>query len=521
MTEHREIDILRESEEKYRKMIEMANDAIFTIDTVCGRIIDANPKALELTGRTLDELRGMQLWEIHPPEEHELARSLFRSVLETGQGRISRLNCRHTDGRMIPVEVSASIITYGNKKVIQRICRDISDRVALEKRESELHEVLGSVFDTIPVGIGVRTNLNTTPVVLFENKQLRDMFPESDSRNRMGWCGCQDSLQLESRELMGSAGLYGIEKRLPDGRVFFFRANYFRMQHNQWFELVVIEDVTLRRRMEEELRQANEELESRVAIRTRELEKKQAQLVQAEKMASLGNLVAGVAHEINTPLGALKSNNDLFIRSIRKLKTELESCGKVELKNNISIDTLFDNIEQLNSVNETAAHRIIDIVNSLRNFARLDQAEKDLVDIHEGLDNTLTLVHHRLKNRIDVIKQYGSLPKIHCYPNQLNQVFMNLLVNASQAIEGPGTIRIKTEAIEKSIIIAISDTGKGISPEIKTRIFDPGFTTKGAGVGTGLGLSIVLQIIESHQGSIEVASEVGKGTTFKITLPIE
>ena len=160
------------------------------------------------------------------------------------------------------------------------------------------------------------------------------------------------------------------------------------------------------------------------------------------------------------------------------------------------------------------------IVRSLRKFARLDEAELDEVDIHEGLDNTLILVQHELKNRVDVLKDYGKLPLIKCYPNQVNQVFMNLLVNASHAIEGQGKIFIRTHHNNASVMVEIRDTGKGISQEDLPRIFDPGFTTKGFGVGTGLGLSIVYQIMKDHKGKIEVESELGQCTTFRIILPI-
>jgi len=182
-----------------------------------------------------------------------------------------------------------------------------------------------------------------------------------------------------------------------------------------------------------------------------------------------------------------------------------------------------ENIEELNAVNKTATDRIVAIVSSLRNFARLDMASLDVVDIHEGLENTLTLVHHELKNRVEVHKNYGKLPPIKCYPNQLNQVFLNLLVNASHAIKGQGKIFIKTRtrASNGTVIIEFQDTGVGIADEDLSRIFDPGFTTKGVGVGTGLGLSIVYQIIEEHKGKIEVESKVGKGTTFRLILPVK
>lgn len=272
----------------------------------------------------------------------------------------------------------------------------------------------------------------------------------------------------------------------------------------------------------EEIQRANDELERKVEERTRELREKQSQLVQSEKMASLGNLVAGVAHEINTPLGAMKSNNDVFIRSIVRIKNYLlDPDTPSEIRENGELLSLFDIVDKLNEVSKNAAERITAIVNSLRKFARLDKSDYDTVDIHEGIDNTLTLVHHELKNRVTVHKEYGSdLPAVKCFPNQLNQVFMNILVNASQAIDGNGDIFIRTLKEGNYFVIEFKDSGKGIPREHIHRIFDPGFTTKGAGVGTGLGLSIAYQIIQDHRGRIEVESEVVKGTTFRIYLPI-
>jgi signal transduction histidine kinase len=285
----------------------------------------------------------------------------------------------------------------------------------------------------------------------------------------------------------------------------------------------VVEDVTERVRLREELVLANEDLERKVQERTREVQDKQAQLVQSEKMAALGSLVAGVAHEINTPLGALHSNNDIFIRTFGKIQSLLSDASvSSDTAKNKELWKILDAIDKLNAVNKTATDRIVSIVNSLRNFARLEEAEQKDADLREGLESTLTLVHHQLKGRIEVVRQYGDIPLVRCFPNQLNQVFMNLLVNASQAIEKKGKITVSTgrSSQNDAVAIEISDTGRGIPPEHLGRIYDPGFTTKGAGVGTGLGLSIVYQIVKDHGGEIEVESEVGKGTTVRVILPV-
>lgn len=248
----------------------------------------------------------------------------------------------------------------------------------------------------------------------------------------------------------------------------------------------------------------------------------QVQLIQSEKMAALGNLVAGVAHEINTPLGSINSNADLSRRAIEIVHQYLRECGErpgellpERVKQAIGI------LVEANSTTLTATQRIVGIVRSLRNFARLDEAELKEVDIHEGIESTITLTYHEFKNRIEIVRDFGDLPKVSCYPTQMNQVFMNILINAIHAIANKGTITITTRRAGENITISFADTGHGISPEHLKRIFDPGFTTKGVGVGTGLGLSIVYKIIRLHEGRIDVTSEVGKGTTFTITLPIK
>jgi signal transduction histidine kinase len=262
-------------------------------------------------------------------------------------------------------------------------------------------------------------------------------------------------------------------------------------------------------------------LEQKVEERTREVKEKQAQLVQSSKMAALGSLVAGVAHEINTPVGAINSMHNTLMRAVEKIRSDIEDCLEETQKERERIRSSLEVIDDANKVIQSGTERVIDIVKRLRSFARLDEADLKDADLNEGLEDTLTIIHHQIKHDITVAKNYGDIPKISCFPGRLNQVFLNLLINAKQAIEGEGTITISTYAKNNKVYVEIKDTGKGIAREHLGKIFDPGFTTKGVGVGTGLGLSICFQIIQDHQGEILVESEVDKGSAFTVILPTD
>ncbi|MFZ5645294.1 MAG: sensor histidine kinase [Bacillota bacterium] len=246
-----------------------------------------------------------------------------------------------------------------------------------------------------------------------------------------------------------------------------------------------------------------------------ELRETQMQLVQREKMASLGQLTAGIAHEINTPLGAINSNTDMIDMFIKGLDG---NEGLIEKEKAIN---LLNKIKKSNDTNIMAVGRIIEIVRTLKNFSRLDEADFQEADLHQGLDSVLLLAHHHLKHNIKVIREYGEIPLIECYPNQLNQVFMNLVVNAAQAIDGEGEITIRSGIRGDMVFVEIKDNGEGIPPENLSRIFDPGYTTKGVGVGTGLGLSICYNIVKKHNGTIEVESEPGRGSLIRVLLPVK
>jgi two-component system, NtrC family, sensor kinase len=246
--------------------------------------------------------------------------------------------------------------------------------------------------------------------------------------------------------------------------------------------------------------------------------KAQAELVGAAKLATLGSLVAGIAHELNTPLGSLNSNHDVLKRALHRLQDVLadEKVDEHELEEVRRIVRALDGVLMVNNL---AMTRMIKLVGSLRSFGRPDRADRDVVDLHEGLESTLAILAHQLRERVTVVKEYGQLPRVECYPNQLNQIWMNLLVNAAQAISGTGQVTIRTSAADDQVRVEIEDTGVGIPAENLQRIFEPGFTTKDGRIGMGLGLLIVDQIIRRHHGRITVKSQVGVGSTFTVVLP--
>jgi len=264
----------------------------------------------------------------------------------------------------------------------------------------------------------------------------------------------------------------------------------------------------------EDLRDSNEEIERAYA----ELQQAQAELVNSARLTTLGTLVAGGAHELNTPLGAINSNHDVIERALNGLQDILEDevVTPDELAQVRKIVRAMDGVLKTNGL---AVERMVGLVNNLRTFGRPDRAEVDRVNLHEGLDGTLAIMAHQIRG-IEVIKDYGELPLVECYPNKLNQVFMNLLINGRQAIKDEGSLTIVTRSHGETVSVQITDTGSGIDPEHLEKIFEPGFTTKGARMGMGLGLLITKQIIDQHQGTIDVDSVVGEGTTFTVRIPL-
>lgn len=262
------------------------------------------------------------------------------------------------------------------------------------------------------------------------------------------------------------------------------------------------------------------------------LERLQAQLVHTEKMASLGQLSAGIAHELNNPAGFIYGNMDILGNYLTDLKRLLDAYDQIalppdaallvdSLKTEINYGTLSGDLGSIISDCREGSQRICDVVKNLRLFSRLDEAELKKIDIHEGIDSTIRLLsRYYSAGRIVLRRDYAYLPQVNCYAGQLNQVWMNLLGNAAQALKEEGEVSVSTSIDGEWISIAISDTGTGIAEEHVPRIFDPFFTTKPVGEGTGLGLSISYGIIERHGGEITVSSKVGSGTTFTVRIPV-
>lgn len=323
----------------------------------------------------------------------------------------------------------------------------------------------------------------------------------------------------------------------------------------------MVTDISDRKNAEDALRKLNDELEQRVYDRTRqlataneelkqltgrlegayeELKAAQSRILQQEKMASIGQLAAGVAHEINNPIGFIMSNLNSLAKHANKIAAFVNGLAERirsdaerdaahfqelwadmnERKAAIKLDYLLKDLNDIIQESLEGANRVKRIVQDLKSFARVDEAEMKMADINAGIESTIAIVWNEIKYKATLEKELGNIPLTKCNLGQLNQVFVNILVNAAQAIQDHGVITVKTWCEHEMIHIAFSDTGSGIPEDARSRIFDPFYTTKEVGKGTGLGLSIAYDIVKKHDGSIQVESEMGKGTTFIISVPV-
>jgi len=470
-------DALRKSERKFHAIFDQTFQFIGLL-TTDGVLIEANKSSLEFTGITESEALNRPFWETpwwsHSQEERDRVQ---QAVQEAAQGEFIRFETTHraADGTLRCIDFSIKPVRdeAGTIVLLLPEGRDITER----KRDEEA--------------------IHLQAVELEQEVAERQM--------------AQESLQVQATLLE--------------------------------------QEIEERRRAQAALQQLNERLEQRVQERTSELNERnieiqrayddlktaQGQLLQQDKMASIGHLAAGVAHEINNPMGFIISNLGSLGRYVEKLGAYLDANEQyfagcepavleflIQERKKYKIDRIRQDLPELIAESHEGAERVRKIVQDLKSFSRIDSSTGELSDINEGLESTISIAWNELKYKATITKEYGQLPQVWCNMGQLNQVFLNILVNAAHAIEERGEIRIATSSENDSVRIAISDTGGGIPPENLKRIFDPFFTTKAVGKGTGLGLAIAYDIVTNkHGGSIEVESEIGCGTTFTIVLPVK
>ncbi len=524
ITEHRQIEqALQESERKYRELVENANSIIMRWDQY-GNITFFNEFAQKFFGYREDEILGKNVMETIVPETDTTGRNLRAMIEDIERNPESYIS---NENENIKKSGERVWITWTNKpiydeegimKEILSIGKDDTERKkferALQESEERFRGLVENAYDIIytltPEGKFSYVSPNLKEILGYEAADFEGKsiwkFVHPDDIPACDMCFKQMIMTTEK--------ISGIEYRIrhKDKTWRWHRSSISPLMDSEGniiYYIGIAHDFTEIKKVMKDLEKANQHLKEA-----------QAQLVQSEKMASLGALVAGIAHEINTPIGAVSSMQDTLFRTLDRLRNNIGSKCPEEVRDKVKFDAAFRVVEDSHKVIQTGTERVVNIVKRLRSFARLDEAELKTVDIHEGLEDALILAHHELKHTVTVIKNYGDVPPISCFPSELNQVFLNLLINSKQAIKDEGTITITTFAKDKKIYIIFEDDGIGIPKENLHKIFDPGFTTKGSGIGTGLGLSICYQIIQNHRGEIRVESELGKGTRFTISLPM-
>jgi signal transduction histidine kinase len=432
--------------------------------------------------------------------EHSMLRDLDRIVEQLKEGKESAVTRETVVGEHV---YQQNMVYLADAKLVRLYTADITDR---KKAEKDLVR-LASFPEKNPNPV-IEVALDGS--VSYVNPLARERFPDLAER------GNAHPL------LEGMANIVETIKktRAPHDREiqvrgFIYRQNIVYLAESNLVRLF-IHDVTTLKQLQARIQRNLAELEKA----HKELADAQLKLVESEKRAALSQLVAGIAHEINTPVGAIHSTHDTLQRAAEKMvkivETEFEEGTKVHRQ----LKALANVLQDAARVIATASDRVGTIVARMRNFARLDEAEFKMVNANEGLQSTLQLVQRDLEGRIELIESYGDIPSINCFPARLNQAFLSVLMNSIQAIHGTGHIWVSTTAEGDTLDINIRDDGAGIAEKHLAEIFAPGFTTKGVGVGTGLGLSLCKQTVDDHGGSVEVDSELGEGTTVTIKIPI-
>ena len=540
-------------------MLDHCPEILLLVNPATLQIKLANATAVNTLGYGSAQLKGLLITEV----ESALQDVFYWEDVLAGQSlpvldQDDEYRC--CDGNLLSVRKSIQLLVHdGEPLLLVRAVMTQSENVAqaaLEHTLSELRATLESTSNGILV-IDWRGKIDSMNRLFGKLWAIpEDLLNWQDDAHILDFIvtNVQESELLRAR--LGAIVDNGETQdllHLQDGRVFEVSSRPQYLGEQIIGRVFGFQDITQRTRAEEALRESRHQLEQRVLDRTadlnavnetlqqekesqailiKRLEEAQNQLMQSERMASIGQLAAGVAHEINNPVGFVSSNLGSlngYVTNILKLLSVYEQAESAlplatlqaitQLKADIDVEFLRQDIVALLAESLDGVKRVTRIVQDLKNFSHVDESECQWADLEAGMESTLRVVWNELKYKAEVVKEFAGIPQIECFPFQLNQVFMNLLVNAAHAIEEKGTITLRTGHDESQVWLEVQDTGKGIKPENLSRIFEPFFTTKPVGKGTGLGLSLAYGIVKKHDGRIEVKSEVGQGSTFRVMLP--
>lgn len=560
-------DVLRKSEERYRSLLEATSQLIWHT-TAEGELATEQPSWSAFTGQSFEESKGRGwLKAIHPDDQAHTATAWSKAVSDRTLYKTEH-RLRRCDGEYRYMSVCALAVPEPDGRIREWIGvhTDITERQQAETWLKESEERFRSYFNLPLVGIAI-----TSPDkgwLDVNDKACTMLGYTRDELIRLTWSeltNAEDLVldnQLFVQMLSGQIEQYAMDKRYvcKDGATLHTHLGVGCVRKPDGsvdYTVALMQDITERKLAEEALRESETQLRAQTQALEETLRSQrqmQAQLVQSEKMSSLGQLVAGIAHEVNNPINFIHGNlthvNEYIRDVMHLLRVYQEQYPQPpitvqEAIDAIDLDFLIEDLPKVVASMEMGSERIRQIVLSLRNFSRLDEAEMKAVDIHEGIDNTLLILQSRLRVRagqpgIQVLKDYGNLPLVDCYAGQLNQVFMNVLANAIDALDegsevqvGSGkanvtachlapAIHLRTTTVGTEWVeIYIADNGVGITEHVRSRLFDPFFTTKPVGKGTGMGLAISYQIVvEKHCGQLECSSTPGKGTEFTIRIPV-
>jgi len=549
---------LMEIAAQHRIALDTALDAIIMIDND-GKIMVWNQGAEKIFGYSAGEALGEDVHVlITPPRYRQASAKAFKHFKTTGDGAViggtREIAGLRKGGEEFPLELSLAAVKFQDKWAAVGTVRDITARAQAEAALRRSEAKFRAILETSPVAHSLNDGNNRITMVnsAFVNtfgytlEDIPDLatwfskaYPDPVYRRQVADAWRQ---QFQKAKRQGTPfEPLELDISCKDGGVRTVLASVLPFGEAQdKVHLVIFYDITERKLVELQNQMQMENLaalNAQLVASNDQLGRARNQLLQSEKMASVGLLAAGVAHEINNPIGYVFSNlgtlekylTDIFAvvsgyeKAERRLDGHAQAFEEVrQFKDQIDIGYLREDIQALLAESRDGLMRVKKIVLDLKDFSHTGREEEwQWADLQQGLESTMSVVWNELKYKCELVKEYGKLPLVQCLPSQLNQVFMNLLVNAAQAIEGRGVVTVRTAQEGDQIRVEVADTGAGIAPENLPHLFDPFFTTKPVGTGTGLGLSVSFSIVEKHHGRIEVSSEIGRGATFRIWLPVQ